>query len=58
MVPSVGHAGIAQTGFDLGAADPVADAAVSHAESALSAKAALQFLAVTVRPRGWGRCTL
>jgi hypothetical protein len=58
MVPSVGHAGTAQIGFDLRAADPVADAAVSHAESALSAKAALQFLALTVRPQGWRPCTL
>jgi hypothetical protein len=35
MVHSVRHAGAAQIGFDLREADPIADAAVSHAESAL-----------------------
>jgi len=34
MVPSVRHAGAAQIGFDLREANPIADTAVSHAESA------------------------
>jgi hypothetical protein len=61
MVPSVRHAGAAQIGFDLREADPIADTAVSHAESALcSASSVVSSVQVpagpTGEPRGRRRC--